>query len=155
LSEPTLPAIPQLCAAADVPSISAFKERFNDAVFEINVPPGRYIGKTPIAYEGHMELGCGRQIRNEGPSQPRPLRYRRSASRHGIWVYRSDHGRHRRQKTTGGRGSAQALEGGLDAGLDREADEVADVIEFILRLPARMVVHDVAFESFEFLRAKA
>ena len=35
------------------------------------------------------------------------------------------------------------------------ADEVADVLEFVLRMPSRVLIHDIALESFEFLRHKA
>jgi NADP-dependent 3-hydroxy acid dehydrogenase YdfG len=35
------------------------------------------------------------------------------------------------------------------------AEEIADVVEFVLRMPSRVVIHDVAIESFEFLRHKA
>jgi NAD(P)-dependent dehydrogenase (short-subunit alcohol dehydrogenase family) len=34
-------------------------------------------------------------------------------------------------------------------------EEIADVVEFVLRMPSRVVIHDVALESFEFLRHKA
>ena len=33
-------------------------------------------------------------------------------------------------------------------------DEVAAVAEFVIRMPRRVVIHDVAFESFEFLKSK-
>lgn len=33
-------------------------------------------------------------------------------------------------------------------------DDVAEVIRFVLGMPARIVFHDIAFESFEFLRSK-
>lgn len=35
-----------------------------------------------------------------------------------------------------------------------KVDDVAEMIQFILRLPKRIVIHDIAFESFEFLRSK-
>ncbi len=35
-----------------------------------------------------------------------------------------------------------------------KVEDVAAMVEFIIRLPSRIVIHDVAFESFEFLRSK-
>ncbi len=35
-----------------------------------------------------------------------------------------------------------------------KVEDIAEMVAFILRLPPRIVIHDVAFESFEFLRSK-
>lgn len=35
-----------------------------------------------------------------------------------------------------------------------KVEDIAEMVAFILRLPSRIVIHDVAFESFEFLRSK-
>jgi NADP-dependent 3-hydroxy acid dehydrogenase YdfG len=35
-----------------------------------------------------------------------------------------------------------------------KVEDVAEMVHFILRLPKRLVIHDIAFESFEFLRSK-